>query len=573
MRRRWFFLGALFFCFWGLWVLEANPVELVPNQGGQKAAADFVLSALHPAFDYEDSELQGGEISFFSKVLHALWTTVKYALVAMSLALVIGLIGGVLGSRVWWSESRFSLEVLRIGVRLIATAARSVHELLWAILFLAAFGTSPLVAVLAMSLPYGGTLAKVFSELFDEADGSAAEVIRATGGSGLVAFFAGIMTRSLPDLATYALYRLECAIRSSAVLGFVGIPTMGYEIKTAFEDGHYREIWTYVYVLLIVVVFFEWWGSRIRNLLSKGATSPLSEEKDQSLTDLWKGRGRSTFLRASLVLIFLGMIAGWVTEDHWGAGVKWEQRVKNLERFGGELVPYSVREAHGDWSQLTPWIESKMSAEGAEAVWRTFHLGTSSILLAGAISLVVILASARTLASRAPRGIRIGRGVLREAFGMFFRGSAMLARAMPEYILAFLLLQVFGPTIWVLIFALAIHNGGILVRLGAEVVDNTSSQASEVILSQGGSRASAFWSALLPASFNRLILFLFYRWESCIREATVLGMLGVSSLGFLISNAKTAFYYDEMILWVLLGAALVFVGDVSSDLVRGRLRR
>ena len=77
---------------------------------------------------------------------------------------------------------------------------------------------------------------------------------------------------------------------------------------------------------------------------------------------------------------------------------------------------------------------------------------------------------------------------------------------------------------------------------------------------------------MMPAGFNRLVLFLFYRWESCIREATVLGMLGVASLGFLISDAKVSFFYDEMILWVGLGAALVFVGDLTSDFVRGKLR-
>ncbi|MGB0143373.1 MAG: PhnE/PtxC family ABC transporter permease, partial [Akkermansiaceae bacterium] len=116
------------------------------------------------------------------------------------------------------------------------------------------------------------------------------------------------------------------------------------------------------------------------------------------------------------------------------------------------------------------------------------------------------------------------------------------------------------------------HNGGILLRLGAEVVDNLPAKSSTVILSQGGSKSSAFLVSLLPESFNRLVLFLFYRWESCIREATVLGMLGVLSLGSLISDAKSALFYDEMVLWVTLGAALVFVGDLASDLVRAKLR-
>ena len=262
MRRRWFFLGGVLLFFMGLWVLEARPGELVPNEGGRTVAGDFFKAAIQPAVNFEDPEMQSGKVSFFEKLGKALWLTVRYALVAMSLALVIGIVGGILGSRAWWSRPNLFLQVLRIGVRLLATAVRSVHELMWALLFLSAIGTSPLAAVFAMALPYGGTLAKVFSELLDEGENSAAEVIRVSGGGGFTAFFAGVVTNALPDLATYALYRLECAIRSSAVLGFVGIPTLGYEIKTAYEDGHYREIWTYLYALLVLVVLFEWWGSQ-----------------------------------------------------------------------------------------------------------------------------------------------------------------------------------------------------------------------------------------------------------------------------------------------------------------------
>lgn len=628
MRRRWFFAGGVVLFFLGLWVVDARPGDLIPNEAGREAAGDFLGAALKPAVDFEDPEMRGGEDSFFEKLGRALWLTVRYAVVAMSLAIVIGIVGGILGSRAWWSRPNLFLQVLRIGVRLLATAVRSVHELMWALLFLSAVGTSPLAAVFAMALPYGGTLAKVFSELLDEGESSAAEVIRISGGGGLAAFFAGVVTRALPDLATYALYRLECAIRSSAVLGFVGIPTVGYEIKTAYEDGHYGEIWTYLYALLILVIFFEWWGAKVRRILTKGvsATSaPTADagfasprdarekswilrvwgdlyvllfsvvffkwlrtkirmflemvgssrepaKEDAGLSSLWKNRGKSWFLRTSLAVIILGIGVGWLMEDRWGAGVSWEQRMRNLDRFTEEIVPYPVREADGDWGEFGAWIGGKMSDGGTEAVWRTFHMGTAAILLAGIVALIGIRFAARTLVSSSPREVREGNSWFREFLAMMLRGGSMLARAMPEYILAFLLLRIFGPTVWALIFALAIHNGGILLRLGAEVIDNTSSQASSVLLAQGGSRSSAYVGALLPVGFNRLVLFLFYRWESCIREATVLGMLGVASLGFLISDAKVAFFYDEMVLWVALGAALVFLGDLTSDFVRYKMR-
>lgn len=571
MRRRWFFFIAVVLLGLGLWVLEARPSELVPNQGGRALAAEFFADALRPALDYQNSEIRETAPPFFGKVFSALWLTIRYALMAMGFALVLGMVGGVLGSRAWWSKPHPALVILRISVRLLATALRSVHELIWALLFLAAIGTSPVAAVMAMALPYGGTLAKVFSELLDEHEDSAAEVLRGIGGGGLISFLVGIGTKAFPDLASYGLYRFECAIRSSAVLGFVGIPTIGYEIKTAFEDGHYQEIWTYLYVLFAVVIFFEWWGSRIRQIFSRGV--PAKTEKGMALRKLWKGRGLSYFLRGSALVFVIGLVLAWSGSDDWAPKISWERRMVNLERFLGDVVPHPVSEANGDWSLLMPWVSEQMEDGGKEAVVKTAFLGTVAVLICGGIALLGICYAARTLASSAPRGVGMQGFWWREVLGFALRTGAMAGRAMPEYILAFLLLGIFGPTVWALVIALAIHNGGILLRLGAEVIDNAKSQASVVLLAQGGGRWSAFLAALLPRSLNRFLLYLFYRWESCVREATILGMLGVASLGFLISDARSSFYYDQMVVWIVLGAGLVFLGDLTSDFVRSRIRK
>ena len=570
MRRRWFILGGVVLFFFGLWSLDVRLGELVPSEGGRRLAGDFFGAALKPALNYEEVAMRGVGEPFFTKVGKAAWLTVKYAVVAMSLAMILGVIGGVLGSRAWWEAKSRTVQAVRILVRLAATALRSVHELIWAILFLAAVGTSPVAAMLAMALPYGGTLAKVFSELLDEANDGAAEVMRASGGTGIAAFL-GTVVEALPDLLTYAMYRLECAVRSSAVLGFVGLPTLGYEIKTAFEDGHYHEIWTLVYVLLAIVLFFEWWGGRIRGVMVHGVSSRKLGSAADSVGQLWKKRGVSWFLRATGVVLAGLVSAGWLLEDRWGSGLTNEQRWQNLQRFGKELVPYPVQES-GSWGDIYGWMGTLLRDKGGEALWRTFHLGTTAILLAGALALLTLVLSSRSLATSRPRGILLDHGWIRNLVGRVFRMFAILGRSAPEYLLAFLLLQIFGPTMWALIFALAIHNSGILSRLGSEVIDNNESGAAKVILSTGGGRGSVFLGALLPEGFNRMALFLFYRWETCIREATILGMLGVGSLGFLISEARVSFYYDELVLWVVMGAGLVFMGDLASDYVRGKLR-
>ena len=119
----------------------------------------------------------------------------------------------------------------------------------------------------------------------------------------------------------------------------------------------------------------------------------------------------------------------------------------------------------------------------------------------------------------------------------------------------------------------SIHNSGILGKLDAETVENLDPRPLTAWRGLGGSRAQIAWFAALPLATNRFLLYFFYRFETCVREATVLGMLGVVSLGYWIQDSRAKQFYDEMVVFVALGAALVLLADVASALVRRALRR
>ena len=91
-----------------------------------------------------------------------------------------------------------------------------------------------------------------------------AAALRATGASPAQVFAFGLLPRALPDMAAYAFYRFECALRSSAILGFFGLPTLGYYISASFDNLYYREVWTYLYALIALVVLVETWSGRLR---------------------------------------------------------------------------------------------------------------------------------------------------------------------------------------------------------------------------------------------------------------------------------------------------------------------
>lgn len=251
--------GALAFA-----ALDLSLAQLLPRAGGLTIAREFFAAAFAPALTYQAAELPEGIGPFLLKVLDALRITVVFAAAAMTLALLIGLPLGCLASESWWQGRGRAGGAVRWTVRGFVIFLRSVHELFWAVLFLAAFGLSPATGVLAIAIPYGGTLAKVFSEMLDEAPRRAADALEGLGASPSQRFLFGLLPSAAPDLAAYAFYRFECSVRAAAVLGFFGIPTLGYHLKLSFENLHYGEVWTYLYAMIALVLLLEAWSSRLR---------------------------------------------------------------------------------------------------------------------------------------------------------------------------------------------------------------------------------------------------------------------------------------------------------------------
>lgn len=267
--------------------LGLDPRDLVPGEGGLTIAGELFSSAFRPALTYQATDLPANIQPLPVKALEAARVTVILAAAAISLSVIAGLILGFLASTAWWAGDAIPLSSLGDaevgatkglarravrpaiygGARILIAFMRSIHELLWAVLLLAALGLSQLTAVIAIAIPYAGTLAKVFSEILDEAPRDSALALRAAGASPAAVFLFGLLPRALPDMAAYAFYRFECALRSSAVLGFFGYPTLGYYIAASFENLYYREVWTYLYTLFLLVAVADWWSGALRRRL------------------------------------------------------------------------------------------------------------------------------------------------------------------------------------------------------------------------------------------------------------------------------------------------------------------
>ncbi len=570
--------------------LELSLRDLWPSPAGVDVLLQFLARAATPALSSEAEFVPPGAPSLLWGALIAAGNTVKFAAAAMALALVLGVVMGFFASTAWWAGDpagarspwrawlrRTVAPLVYGGTRAVLAVLRSVHEILWAVLLLIAFGFSNAAALIAIALPFGATLGKIFAEMVDEAPRDAARALRAAGASNGAVYLLGLVPRAMPDMVSYAFYRFECALRASAVLGFFGFETLGLYLRQSFLATNYGEVWTYLYVLLLLVLVFDAWSGVLRRHLIGGGVASCRPLLGGGARALHRARPRSRFVRISVVVAAGLMLWAW-----WAGGfgadlaeLTSERRAANLQRFAREVYPYPLRDQPWSWTAFGGWLGELWDAHGAAATAATLAISILAIAIAGVGALLLCwpasrafvagdgFAAVRATAAIGPLGVLtlwVARGVL------------IVWRAIPEYVWAFFAVAVLGPGAWAAVAALAIHNAGILGRLGAEVVENVDRRPLAPLRSIGARRPQIAVFGVWPVVLPRFLLYFFYRWETCVREATVLGTLGVVSLGYWIADARVRGQYDVLLVGIACGAVLVLAGDLLSAVARRAVR-
>ncbi|GAA0642260.1 PhnE/PtxC family ABC transporter permease [Halomonas beimenensis] len=295
-------------------------------------------------------------------------------------------------------------------VRAGCAFVRAIHELFWALLFLQVFGLSALTALAALAIPYAGIFAKVYAEILEQTPRAAAEALP-PGVGRLSRFLYAELPLAWERLAAYTRYRFECGLRASVLLGFVGLPTLGFQLETAFREGRYPEAGALLWCFYLLIAALPWWSHRrlIPLLLVGGA-----------------------FLLGPWPAVDGGLLWRFLSQDLWPAPL--------LDGEAAELV---------NWLARIP--------ELGPAIGHTLLLG-----LLGTVGALLVALTLWPLASRhfgTPATRLAGRGLL------------VFLRSTPELMLAFVFLLLLGPSMLPAWLALALHNGALIAFLAARHAD------------------------------------------------------------------------------------------------------
>lgn len=439
---------------------------------------------------------------FFSteQLLDALLNTLAFALLGVALAVMIG---GLLALC-------FNVRA----VRLFCAFIRSIHELFWALLLMQIFGLSTLTGVLAIAIPFSGIFAKVYAEILEESDQTPAQLLP-PGSDRLSSFLYARLPQVWPHLKSYTQYRLECSIRSSAVLGFIGLPTLGFHLETAFSQGIYSQAAALLYLFFglifgLPLLFSKSWLIPVY-LLCAMLWLPWQQHFD------W------------------GMIARFISQDMVPAPLR-DQPLLSLD----------------SWIMLAQWCWQLLSGEAAVGIINTLLLSMVAMVATALIALLLFPLVSRHFVHRSGR---TGGQLL-----------LVVVRSIPELMLAFVALLVLGPSMLPALIALALHNGAIIAHLIGRFSD------SIVLRDDTSTGLNRYLYEIVPRLYRQFLVLLFYRWEVILRETAILGILGIQTLGFFIDSAFEALRFDRALLLILVSAGLNIGVDSFARWLRLRLQ-
>jgi phosphonate transport system permease protein len=457
--------------------------------------ADIAVTSSNPWRDLGNFLFGIATPNFFSTegLMTALLRTVAFAFVGVALGSVAGFL--------------MALAYRSLPVRIFCAFIRAIHELFWALIFLQFFGFHPLTGVLAIAIPYAGIFAKVYSDILEEADPESGRVLPPATGT-ISAFLYARIPDCWAKMRTYTAYRLECGLRSSAILGFVGLPTLGFYLEASFSQGFYSDAGAMLILFYVLI-----------------ATMPL-------------------WVRPKLLPVYV-LGAPFFLGD--GLPIVWG----NVQRFFTEdIVPAPLRNGEG-LAGLTPWLSDLMINEAMPGIWNTLVLTQIALVATGILSLLAF-------------------PLISNHFGGPMRRTAghvvlVIARSTPEYILAYILLQLWGPSMLPAVVALALHNGGIIGHL---IGRQTNAIKLRADAAEGFNRYS--WE-LVPRVYRSFLAFLFYRWEIIMRETAILGILGIYTLGFYVDSAIQNIRFDRAMVLILITALLNIGVDTLGRYIRRKL--
>lgn len=263
-RRR---LGTLLLALVVLWPLlviaEFKPQALLAP-ASLRVMGGFLAGFLPPALSAD----------FLGLLARATLETLAMATAGVALAFVLAvplafaMTQALSISRIGPGPGRWRGQAVRTAARGLLTLLRAIPEVVWALVLVRALGLGPAAGVLALAITYGGMLGKVYAEILESGDTRPARALLEAGSGRVAALFYALLPGAAQELVSYTVYRWECAVRASVVMGFVGAGGLGQLMDQSMKMLNGGEASSILIVFLLLVLMADALSAALRKWLA-----------------------------------------------------------------------------------------------------------------------------------------------------------------------------------------------------------------------------------------------------------------------------------------------------------------
>ncbi len=435
---------------------------------------------------------------------------------------------------------------LRFVIRRLLEFARTVPGIVFALIFVIAFGLGPMAGVLAIAIHSTGALGKLFSEIVENADMKPVEGVRSTGASWLSCMRFAVLPQVSAGYASYALLRFEINVREASVMGFVGAGGIGQELVVAIRKFYYSDV-SAILLTIIITVFIIDIAHRLaaRPSVRQGCAGmsqlpkPDREQLRAKYPDIFDRPAASRLATpAMIVAAFAVFIFGLVDLDFSPAKL-----FAGLSQLGWITV-----------MMIPPDPGSSLPAY-LSALGETLSIALLGTTIAAVVALPFSLLAARNI---------IPSGWLRFPVRRFFDSI----RGVDTLIWALVWINVVGLGPFAGVLAIALSDFGAFGKLFSEAIEAADRKQVEGIRASGGNALHEIRFGLMPQVLPVIAGQVLYFIESNTRSATIIGIVGAGGIGLQLAEQIRVLEWQKVSFLIL----MILVAVAAIDWISGKLR-
>ena len=467
--------------------------------GGFDLFQEFIISAFNPKINHE----------IIIIVIKRLKETALIGFSSWLISIIFGVIFGILYSNIFYKT--FNIPIFfNIIIKLFLTIIRSIHEIIWGLVLMQIYGINFSIGIIAICIPYIAINAKVFAEQLESIDCKNFESITQINGHRFSSLITLIWNPIIFTFKNFGIYRLECSIRSSVILGLFGVGGIGTSIFLSFQTLNFRELWTYLWALGFLII--------------------VSRELFKKIKFVYLHKNLSIFL---IVFIFTIILFSFSSFLYFIVNHKVEntQAIKNLFSLNSDLISY-------DFLKLI-------------------------------IDTIILSLLSTGIAISFPPFCML---ILNNKFGrILMRSIAFFLRLIPPPIIILALLTFNNPSISLAALTLGLHNSGITSKLLFKNLDSQDKKNYIAIKSLGVSKRTSWVMGLFVRQAKSYLSYCAYRSDIIIRETAIVGVIGSVGLGWQLQESLTSFAWGEVSIILIAYSSIAIIGELINGKIKSSL--